>query len=187
MCSDFKKIVFLEGLPGIGKSYLVDFVNKNYSNVLVSDEIMNKKILLNINQDQNQYIINDELKFFRECHDGKTILLIDRGFISTYSYNITNSIINNFQNYKSLKIVQSYFNKIKYIYQENNVEVLFLISKSKYKLPYQDQNNPYGSVTNQDLLQSVSLYLCKKYVKNFKIIFYDYEDNFNEVIYEIVN
>ncbi len=180
----FKKIIFLEGLPNVGKTTIVNYIKSNYKNIIISDEIMSKKILNHffiINQ--YDYFKNDNMKFYRQPEKNSNILLIDRGYISTYCYNIVKSLIQN--NYKNFKILKKIGNKFK-IFQHENVEVIYLKSY-RYLLPYCDINDPYGNKDNQKLLQEISLFICKKYVKNLKIYNYNYLSDFKEIINEIIN
>ena len=77
-----KKIVFLEGLPGVGKTTLINKIKKsNISNIHAVDEIivdLKEKTPVN----QNIFIINDNKKI--NLYKSGTIV-IDIGPISTLS------------------------------------------------------------------------------------------------------
>lgn len=179
----FKKIVFLEGLPNVGKTSIANYIKINFKNILVSDEIINPKILNNSSSiTQNDYLENDIMKFNRStCNND--ILLVDRGFISTYCYNIAKSIIQ--EDYSNIDVIKK-INKMFNCYNQDNVIVLYLKSEN-ISLPYVDDFDPYGSVDNQKFLQELTLFVCNKYVKNLRIIDYNYLNNFEEVIHEIIN
>lgn len=172
-----KKIVFLEGLPGVGKTTIINYL-KNNSNVNVVDEIINNKYDDNRT---NYFLKNDDLKYSL-YDDG--LIVIDRGFLSTISYEQTKSIINDDYD---CSVALNWFNEYKKIYGNNNVFVIYL-KRTTYKLylPYNDENDPYGSIDNQELLEAVTLYNLKKYSKNYKIVNYSFE-NMMEVVNEIIS
>lgn len=173
-----KKITFLEGLPGVGKSTLTNILKER--GISVSEEIEKKEIYDNINVNQYLYMENDEYKI-NKYTDGN--IVIDRGLISTVAYNITRNILNN--NHK-IDYVIDWFMKNKDIYNEDNVKVIYL-KRSGFKIPYNDKLDPYGSIENQQLLEQVTLALIRVYVKNYKIIYYDYRIDEGSVINEIIS
>ena len=92
------KIVFLEGLPGVGKSTIAKTIKElKKDNVVVAEEIE----LFNPKRDnfhQDFYMKNDDFKF-NKCIKGiknnlDTICIVDRSAISTLSYNQSKNIIN---------------------------------------------------------------------------------------------
>ena len=172
-----KKILFLEGLPGVGKTTLINNLRK-LKEVNVVDEVINQN---NEDNRTNYYLKNDELKLNLY---NKGLIVIDRGFISTLSYEQSKSIINdNYDDTTTLK----WFKKFKDIYNKENVYVLYLKRENEdYYLPYKDNKDPYGSVDNQKLLEEITLFNIKKYTKNNKIINYNF-DKMTEVINEIIS
>lgn len=173
-----KKIIFLEGLPGVGKSTLISILKER--GISVSEEIEKKEIYDNINVNQYLYMENDEYKINKHT-DGN--IVIDRGLISTVAYNITRKILNN--NHE-IEDVIDWFMKNKHIYNDENVNVIYL-KKTGFKIPYNDEIDPYGSIENQKLLEQVTLALIRVYVKNYKIIDYDYKKDEESVLNEIIN
>ncbi len=172
-----KKIVFLEGLPGVGKTTIINYLKDNYK-VNVVDEIINTTAC---NNRTEFFLKNDDLKYGL-YDDG--LIIIDRGFISTISYEQTKSIIN--KNYNCEAAIK-WFNNKKEIYAKDNIFVIYLKrTNDKLYLPYNDAKDPYGTITNQKLLEEISLYNLKKYSRNYKIINYSFE-NMMEVINEIIN
>ena len=172
-----KKIIFLEGLPGVGKTTIINNIRK-IENVNVVDEVINSQ---NEDNRTNYYLKNDELKFNLYA-DG--LIVFDRGFLSTISYEQTKKIINN--DYDE-SIALKWFENYKSIYKENNVIVIYLKrSNDNYYLPYKDDKDPYGSIENQKLLETISLYNLKKYAKKYKVLEYSF-DKMEEVINEIIS
>ena len=174
-----KKIIFLEGLPNVGKTTIIQNIKKlGLKNIYTVDEVINN----DTKQERTEYYLkNDELKL--DCYDDG-IIVIDRGMISTISYEQAKHIINPTYNCDKANI---WFNDIKKLYDKDYVKVLYLKrSNGSIFLPYEDNNDPYGSVENQKLLESISLFNIKKYVKNYEIKEYDYY-SIGDVIYEIVN
>lgn len=176
-----KKIFFLEGLPGVGKSTIINYIKKmNKANVHTVDEIiveMEDKTPL----EQDLFIINDNLKI-QKYDEG--IIVIDRGPISTLTYNIVkNELVEEF----SSKEVIDWFNTIKGIFSQENVFIYYLTTNGKeYYLPYNNEFDPNGSVKNQKKVEEVAIYNIKKYAKNYKIIEY-HKENVEDIINEIIN
>lgn len=176
-----KKIFFLEGLPGVGKTTIANSIKeKGIANVHVVDEIIKKDIINNVSDDEKDYMLNDELKI-KKYDEG--IIIIDRGPISTLSYNQARKIID--ENFNAKPVID-WFKDVEYIYKEN-VEILFLTNKGKkYKITSDNQFDPYGSIENQKLLESITLFNCRKYSNNVIIRDY-YQDDMEDVINEIIN
>lgn len=176
-----KKIFFLEGLPGVGKSTIINYIKKmNKANVHTVDEIiveMEDKTPL----EQDLFIINDNLKI-QKYDEG--IIVIDRGPISTLTYNIVkNELVEEF----SSKEVIDWFNTIKGIFSQENLFIYYLTTNGKeYYLPYNNEFDPNGSVKNQKKVEEVAIYNIKKYAKNYKIIEY-HKENMEDIINEIIN
>lgn len=176
-----KKIIFLEGLPGVGKSTIVRNIEKRkINNIHTVDEIVEQSIFDNINScNQNIYIQNDNLKI-NKYDEG--IIIIDRGPISTLAYNLTKAKINS--DFSS-KEVEEWFSSIKSIYKDGTI-VIYLKNYENYYIPYEDESDPYGSLENQKLLEKTTLDIIKKYVKNYKIVEYK-KENMEDFIHEIIN
>ena len=88
-----KKIIFIEGLPTVGKTYLVNEIRKrNLRNVYVVDEIINPDIKNAFIDSEDKFLKNDEMKV-NKYDDG--IIIIDRGPISTLVYNQVLHLIDN--------------------------------------------------------------------------------------------
>ena len=172
-----KKIIFIEGLPGVGKTTIINNL-RNMSNVNVVDEVINSE---NDDNRTKYYLKNDDLKInlYKEG-----LIVIDRGFLSTLSYEQSKKIIND--DYDD-SIALKWFNKYKNLYNKKNVFVIYLKREiDNYYLPYEDEKDPYGSIENQKLLESISIYNLKKYSRNKKIISYSF-DKMMEVIHEIIS
>ena len=104
-----KKIIFLEGLPGVGKSTIINYIaNLNKDNIHTVNEII-VEIEDKTPIEQDLFIINDNLKISK-YNEGT--IVIDRGPISTLTYNIVkNELVENF----SSKQVVEWFSIIKNI------------------------------------------------------------------------
>lgn len=176
------KLIYLEGLPGVGKTTIVKTLREQYPNITTVDEIINEKIFNNINLFQEMYFDNDDMKY-ASC---KNVSVVDRGPISTLSYNQARKIIDRDFLFSFVDLY-NWFEKYKEIYSSGDVLVIYLKrSNSNYFIPYDNKLDPYGCVENQNLLESLTLYNCKKYCKNFLIKSYD-KQNMEEIINEIVN
>ena len=159
------KLIYLEGLPGVGKTTIVKTLREQYPNITTVDEIINEKIFNNINLFQEMYFDNDDMKY-ASC---KNVSVVDRGPISTLSYNQARKIIDKDFLFSFVDLY-NWFEKYKEIYSSGDVLVIYLKrSNSNYFIPYDN-----------------TLYNCKKYCKNFLIKSYD-KQNMEEIINEIVN
>lgn len=176
-----KKIFFLEGLPGVGKSTITHYIeNLNKDNIHTVNEI-----IVDIEDktpiEQDLFIMNDNLKI-NKYNEGT--IVIDRGPISTLTYNmVREKLVENF----SSKQVIEWFNTIKDIFYQDNVFIYYLTTNGKeYYLPYNNEMDPNGSINNQKIVEKTAIYNIKKYSKNYKIIEYN-KQNMEDIINEIVN
>lgn len=175
------RIIFLEGLPGVGKTTIANTVKKMHiPNVFVVDEIV-----INLCEKtpiaQESFIRNDEIKL--SMFD-EGLIIIDRGPISTLSYNMTRSIID--KKFDSSKVV-NWFNGLKDSLNSDNVSTIYLRNFGKnYYLPFENAMDPYGSINNQKILEQVTISNCRRYLKNFRIREYHKKD-MGAVIDEIIN
>lgn len=166
-----KKIIFLEGLPGVGKTTILNELKKRGENVV--DELVNNPIT------EEEFLENDLLKV-KKFNEGK--IFIDRGIISTLSYSQVKKIIN--PDYNINKCLNWFKKSSKYL---NDSEVVYLTNKgADYYISVEDLNSPYGSLGTQKMLESISLYNAQKYCKSVKIIEY-HKDKMMEVVDEIID
>lgn len=175
-----KRYIFLEGLPGVGKTTIINYIKERYSNVNVVDEIINEVILKQTSFSEDDFIKNDEMKL-NKYKDG--VIIFDRGPISSLSYSQVKKIIdNNYDISKALKL----FEKYRDIFKED-CKIVYLTNGGKeYFIPSFSDISPYGTVDNQKLLEAISLYNCKKYCSNVIVIDYN-KDNMEEVVNEIIS
>lgn len=176
-----RRILFLEGLPGVGKTTITNTIkNMHIPNLFVVDEIV-----INISEktpiNQDAFVRNDEIKL--SMFD-EGLVIIDRGPISTLSYNMTRSIID--KNFDPSKVI-SWFDGIKDTLHSDDVSAIYLGNFGKsYYLPFENVMDPYGSIDNQKILEQVTISNCQQYLKNFKIREYHKRD-MEAVIDEIIN
>lgn len=174
------KIIFLEGLPGVGKTTILCTIERlNIPNVYVVDEIIDENILNNISVNEKEFMINEEMKL-NKYSEGT--IIIDRGPISLISYSQAKKIIDPTYD---LTIANNWFNNYKNILYNNKIIYLTNMEES-YSLTVDNNLNPYGTVENQKLLEAISLYNAKKYCRNLKVIEY-HKSNMEEVINEIIS
>lgn len=174
-----KQIIFLEGLPGVGKTTLVKTIEQmKLNNIHTVDEIIKEDIINKISHNQNDFMENDIMKF--EKYDNG-IIVIDRGFISTLSYNQTMKKINKNHNIKDIEI---WFEDVKSVYQSDKVYTIYLTTNGQsYQISENDIGGPYGTVENQKILEDITLNNIKKYCRNYKIIEY-HKENMEELLNE---
>lgn len=176
-----KKIIFIEGLPNVGKSYLINEIKrKKIKNIFVVEELINPNIKNPFTDDEKFFLKNDELKISKY---NSGVIIIDRGPISTLVYNQVNHIINN--NYDA-SYVEKWFEQFVNLYNSENTYNYYLYNPDVYELSVNDSLNPFGSVDNLVLTHALTVYNLKKYSKHFNIIEYK-KNNLEEVINEIIN
>lgn len=176
-----KKIIFIEGLPNVGKTYLVNKIKeKQIKDIFIVDELINPDIKNPFTAAENVFLKNDELKV-NKYNDG--IVIVDRGPISTLVYNQVNHIINN--NYNA-KFVEEWFKQFIKLYNSDNTYNYYLYNPNFYEPSLDDKTNPFGSEDNLKLTHALTIFNLNKYAKHFKIIIYT-KNNIMEVIDEIIN
>ena len=174
---DIKKIILLEGLPMSGKTTICDNLKRCKNNRLhIVDEIV---IISDNNNIQDFFMKNDDLK----CNMyGDGIVVIDRGPISTLSYNeAKKKIIGNNEYEKVLNWFEKNYSSF---YSNPKVFTYYLVNKKRVR-EYNDLDI-YGSIKNQEILEKITVKNIKHYCLNFKIINYSYEEMEN-LIDEIIN
>ena len=177
-----KKMVFLEGLQGVGKSTIINTIkNLNKKGTFTVDEIINEELLNDplLENSEESWIKNDEQKINKHQYG---LIIIDRGPISTLSFNMAKSLID--KNFNPKPVID-WFYRIKNIFNDENTRVLHLTnSNNNYFIRKSDELDPNGSVINQKLLESISIYNCEKHVKNYSVLKYD-NLKMKEILYEI--
>lgn len=176
-----KKIIFLEGLPSVGKTYLVNTIkNKHLPGVHVVDELINPDINDPYTDSEDIFLRNDEMKV-NKYKDG--LIIIDRGPISTLVYNQVLHCIDNDYNPKE---VEDWFKQFLDIYASKDTKTIYLNNPGVYNPSIDDYNHPFGSIENLKLTHTLTLYNLNKYAKNVKVIEYN-KENIVEVLDEIIN
>ena len=175
--------MFLEGLPGIGKTTILGYIQKLNSNIKTVPEIINGVQPAYELQDQQFYMDNDDRKI-NMYNQGN--IVIDRGPLSTFVYNVVRKLEDPSYRYNINKIY-NWFIKYKQFYQMQNVSVIYLTNNGKkYNLTSFKKTDTFGAVKNQKLAEIFSILILRKYVKNYRIIEYDFS-KCQEVLNEIVN
>lgn len=178
------KTIILEGLPGVGKSTITKSINKFDASINAIDEIIYGKIFDNVNMYQDMYFHNDNMKIERAMESERAI--VDRGPISTLSYNQLRSILDKDFNC-NIKDAFRWFDRFVDILNCDDVCVIYLTTQGEsYYIPYDNELDPYGSRENQKLLESIALLNCKKYCKHFVVLNYK-KENMEVLIDEIIN
>lgn len=176
-----KKIIFIEGLPTVGKTYLINYIKqKKLKNIYLVDELINPDINNPFTDSEDIFLKNDEMKISKY---NKGTIIIDRGPISTLVYNQVLHIIDN--NYDA-SYIEEWFKQFISIYNNKNTFNYYLLNPNVYNPSLDDKNNPFGSEDNLKLTHSLTIYNLKKYAKNYKIIEYN-KTNIEELVNEIIN
>ncbi len=172
-------IIFLEGLPGIGKTTLINKIREmNLKDIYVVEEILD-----DITDSSQSFFMQNDMKKISKYKCGT--IIIDRGPISTLSYNQCLDVVN--ENKDIDNVLLWFDNNCKILYGRDNVKTIYLKNNNHdYLLRYKNKLDPYGSIENQKKLESITLSNVKKYCKNYKIF---YIDNYKleEIINEIIN
>ena len=176
-----KKIIFIEGLPTVGKTYLVNEIRKrNLRNVYVVDEIINPDIKNAFIDSEDKFLKNDEMKV-NKYDDG--IIIIDRGPISTLVYN---QVLNLIDNKYDTSYVEKWFEQFLNIYKSDNTYNYYLNNPGTYNPSLYDDKNPFGSIENLKLTHAITIFNLNKYAKNYRVCDYD-KTNLEELLNEIIN
>lgn len=122
------KKIFIEGLPNVGKTYLINKIKeKQIPNIFIVDELVNPDFDNPFTDEENLFLKNDELKV-NKYNEG--MVIIDRGPISTLVYNQVNHIIDN--DYDA-KFVEKWFEQFLDLYDSNNTYNYYLYSPNVYE------------------------------------------------------
>lgn len=176
-----KKIIFIEGLPTVGKTYLVNEIRKkNLQNVYVVDELINPDIKNAFIDSEDKFLKNDEMKV-NKYNNG--IIIIDRGPISTLVYN---QVLHLIDNKYDASYVEDWFKKFLDIYKSDNTYNYYLNNPGIYNPSLNDKKNPFGSVENLKLMHEITIFNLNKYAKNYRVFNYD-KTNMEELLNEIIS
>lgn len=174
------KYVFLEGLPGVGKTTICKTIEKlNDENIKVVNEIVYLPIMKKNCPTEDDFIENDRLKIV-----GATGIknIIDRGPISSLSYSELTKELDSCYN---LENAINSFEKYKKILRENSRIIYLKSDESNLRLSGKT-NRPYGTVENLEKLEVVTINNIKQYCNNYVIIKY-YKDELDDIIDEIIS
>ena len=175
-----RKIIFIEGLPNVGKTYLINEIRKlKLKDVYVVDEIINEDIDDIFDCSEDKFLLNDEMKVNKYDHG---TIIIDRGPISTLVYNQVMHLIDS--KYDP-SFVEIWFNQFLDIYGSDNTYTYYLNNPSVYNPSLDDEHSPFGSIENLKLTHDITLFNLEKYAKNYKVFNYN-KENIKELLNEII-
>ena len=161
------KMIILEGLPMVGKTTIIQYIKSLcIDNVNCVDElIIDTKEL-----DQDSFMKNDLMKINKY---NSSLVFIDKGLISTLSYN---EMLDYLNGNPDLERVKDWFKKYgEPLYARDDVYTIYLKNK-KIRLRENNSSAPHGSVENQEKMAEILVNNIKKFCKNYEIIEYEYED-----------
>lgn len=178
-----RKIVILEGLPGVGKTTIIKEIEGKYKNIHVVHEIINGE-MPNYEQSNQFWFMENDDKKMESHHEG--IIIIDRGPISTLSYNQTRVITDKNFDF-NVKEIMAWFGKYIDLLNSMDVNVFYLSNNQEnFSITLPIPTDPFGSEENQKLLEEITLYNCRKYVRNFTLREY-HKNDLEKVINEIID
>lgn len=168
-----KRIIFIEGLPNVGKTTLVAALkNRGFASVPELPESIATLGAATRNDDQKVYMQNDMEKFrLAKAEHGMT--LVDRGPLSTLAYNMARHALD--KNYDVTPVVDWFGSRVQQqIYGRSDVLTVYL--KGKTLPSYNSSTDPYGSTANLAALENVTLQLLKLLPIEAIVIDYDYQN-----------
>ncbi|MBU1043891.1 MAG: ATP-binding protein [Candidatus Omnitrophica bacterium] len=141
------KAIVLEGLPGCGKTSLINLLSSNKEISIVPEILDRGEIWANAKEaeDQDFFWLNDVNKMkIAKANDKPTI--IDRGYASTLAYNYAKAKVDNTEDYNHIlskyysDIVENNLKTDLYIYIEIPINITFKRKKREKELknPWQD-------------------------------------------------
>ena len=171
------KIVILEGLPMVGKTTIINYIKSlSLKNVHVVNEL-----IINTEELNQDTFMNNDIKKINKYKSG--LVIIDRGLISTLSYN---EMLEKLNGNIDLERVYDWFNKYGIpFYNRNDVYTYYLYSNEKF-LRENDINAPNGSIDNQLELELLTINNIKKYCYNYELREYK-KSEMEEFVNEIIN
>lgn len=180
------RIVVLEGLPGVGKSTLIQMLRARGVVCIDETDGIEKDHKIDGNAAaQIVFMKNDLQKIKTARSQTGRLIVMDRGPMSTLAYNLVKHKLSNTFNF--MPVVTWFEQFTKDFYANDNVRVVYL--QGNNTLPYDDSSDPYGSQPNQQVLESVTLSLIQTFAKNYTIRKYDYKilSDQEELIHEILS
>lgn len=141
------KAIVLEGLPGCGKTSLINLLSSNKEISIVPEILDRSEIWADAKEAENQefFWLNDVNKMkIAKANDKPTI--IDRGYASTLAYNYAKAKVDNTEDYNHIlskyysDIVENNLKTDLYIYIEIPINITFKRKKREKELknPWQD-------------------------------------------------
>lgn len=161
----------------VGKTTIINYLKDlKKNNIHAVDElIIDTKEL-----DQESFMKNDTAKI-NKYKEG--LIFIDKGYISTLSYN---EMLDYLNGNKDLERIKKWFmEEAVPFYKRNDVITIYLKNNNKI-LREHGEDKPHGTIKNQEKMEEITINNIKKYCKNYEIIEYSQREMVG-FVNEIIN
>jgi len=179
------RIFFLEGLPGSGKTSIIQHLKTSYH---VVEEVLNKSQLARCHNKRHQdfFFANDERKIAK-AKQASGVVLIDRSPLSTLYFNLAKFVFN--FNYNPGDVLNWFACQIKPEFESGDFRFIFLdISPGlalKRKSRKETKNDPWA---NRQALEMIrNMYLSFMHLHKDLTAVVDGGQNFSEVLSDVKN
>lgn len=167
-----KEIYFLEGLPGSGKSMLLEELKRKGSKI-IREVIDSKELSENHNKpDQAFFFRNDERKLEMAEKMSSTVI-IDRSPLSTLLFNLAKFSID--KNLNPAQALEWYADKFDGKFRNNSVYHFFFIDitpeiSMKRRGARANKKDPWNNLKSLKFIRDFYLVFGENYIKNFEVI-----------------
>lgn len=167
-----KRIYFLEGLPGSGKTIILEKLKKKGSKIIrevIDSEELSKR---HNKPDQTFFFRNDEKKLKMAEKMGGTVI-IDRSPLSTLLFNLAKFSVD--QNFNPTRAFKWYADKFGRKFRNNSVYHFFFIDitpglSMKRRSMRENKKDPWVNLKSLKFIRNFYLVFGENYIKNFKVI-----------------